>query len=266
MVRFTTDEDSGFVSVVCELQRLAKEIQCLPVEVGTVGSSGLFESKSRTNLAPIRLATREGQNSPTQLLIKEQQDFDVIDADGTALRRAIKYGRGMTAWLLIQAGADINKPDSRGFSLLHWVAYDWQKCPDKSFIWVLLENNAEINAQSKLGLTALHIVSSQGASELVWLLLEKGAMPCRVDNNGRTVLHCAVTEGHTSVAQILVHKTQLLIHATDDEKKTALHIAASLGDLPTGTLLLNSGAKLDVRDREGYIPLHRAVSLKITKA
>lgn len=49
MARFATDEDPGFISVVCELQRWAKDICCQQIKAGTGaprahGTNGVYES------------------------------------------------------------------------------------------------------------------------------------------------------------------------------------------------------------------------------
>jgi ankyrin repeat protein len=255
------DKD-GWTALRWAAQRGHKRIVELLVQNrASLETSSISDQDQKWTL--LRWAAREGREPFIQLLIERQVDLNETDSDSnewTAIRWAIDYGHGMTAWLLMQAGADVNKPDQKGFTPLHSAAEKWQESSDKSLIWLLLENGAEINARTKLGRTALHIAASRGHVSLAWLFLEKGANPSRVDNNGRTALHCAITEGHKSVAQLLIRRDRSLTNATDDEKRTGLHVAASAGDLPIVMLLADSGAVIDVRDREGYTPLHRAVS------
>jgi ankyrin repeat protein len=249
------DKD-GWTALRWAAQRGHKRIVELLIRKGAS-----LEMPSSDQWTLLRWAAREGREPFIRLLIEKRVNLNATDTNGwTALRWAIGYGHGMTAWLLMQARADINKQDNKGFTPLHSAAERWKESRDKSLIWLLLQNRADINARTRLGLTALHIAASRGHSSVVWLLLENGANPSQVDNNGRTALHCAITEGRKTVAQLLIRKDESLIHATDDEKGTALHVAASGGDLPIVELLLDSGAEINVRDREGYTPLHRAVS------
>ncbi|KAF0696627.1 Aste57867_12608 [Aphanomyces stellatus] len=49
-----------------------------------------------------------------------------------------------------------------------------------------------------------------------------------------------------------------LVHATDGEKRTALHWAAQLGAPPLVQLLLDHGAAVDTADTNGLLPIHWA--------
>jgi len=49
------------------------------------------------------------------------------------------------------------------------------------------------------------------------------------------------------------------VHHANDDKETALHMAASRGHLPIVYLLLKNGANINARTRTNWIPLHHAV-------
>lgn len=49
-----------------------------------------------------------------------------------------------------------------------------------------------------------------------------------------------------------------MLQATDENQSTALHDAATYNEIGVAKLLLQSGAKLDLTDKEGGTPLHNA--------
>jgi hypothetical protein len=49
MARFAAEDDPGFISVVGELQRWAKEIRCPQYKAGRPGASEVSESTGNTN-------------------------------------------------------------------------------------------------------------------------------------------------------------------------------------------------------------------------
>jgi ankyrin repeat protein len=69
---------------------------------------------------------------------------------------------------------------------------------------MLLENGAEINKPSNNGNTALHLAGGRGHTETVVLLLENGAEINKPSNNGETALHLAGGRGHIEIVDLLV--------------------------------------------------------------
>jgi ankyrin repeat protein len=214
------------------------------------------EKPDGTKWTMLKWAAQEGLEDRIRDLIGKGVNLDAVDDEGlTALHWAISYRHETTAWLLIRHKANINISDNKGYTPLHLAV----EMGHSSLIWLLLENGAGVNVATKFGKTALHLASTGGHTSVVWLLLEKGANLEYVDNNGLTALHDAVTEGHQSVARILIERVEDLVNVQDDEKQTALHFAASTGNLDLTLLLLEHKATIDWQDIEGYTPLHRAV-------
>jgi ankyrin repeat-rich membrane spanning protein len=88
------------------------------------------------------------------------------------------------------------------------------------------------------------------------------------DKHEQTALHRAAFKGHTSVVVwLLGHKKapQQYLHATDKNGWTALHGAASVGNIDVCSVLLDGGAdptRPALPEHGGTTPLHYAVRIK----
>jgi ankyrin repeat protein len=121
---------------------------------------------------------------------------------------------------------------------------------------LLLQRGAEVNGTGPGDATALHWAAYVGREETATFLLSKGADAHRRDTNGRVPLIVACWKGHLGVVRVLLqHMGELVLQATDDEGRTALHWAAIGGWEEMATLLLSNGAQADIRDDRGRIPL-----------
>ncbi|KAG7290327.1 hypothetical protein NEMBOFW57_000327 [Staphylotrichum longicolle] len=223
----------------------------------------------------------EGRDPLVRLLVKRGVDVDAADERGwTALRWAVEYGRGTAARLLLQGGASLSKTDIHGFAPLHAAVQRWSPAggggAQLSLLRMLFEQQqqqqqqqhrsrtAGVNARTRNGFTPLHIAALHGYTPVVWLLLEKRADPTKQDSTGCTPLHCAAAGDHVDVSELLLASQRggtRLARVVDNEMRTALHAAASGGSQAMVRVLLDGGALpiIDVRDYEGYTPLHLAV-------
>ncbi|WP_353283628.1 ankyrin repeat domain-containing protein [Wolbachia endosymbiont (group A) of Pogonocherus hispidulus] len=109
-------------------------------------------------------------------------------------------------------------------------------------------------------LTVLHIISSIAGVEKeyddsVALLLKAGANPNVKDDRGKTPLHYAT--GPNSVASLMEKGTNL--NEQDNEGKTPLHCIASTDYNDLISSFLDSGARSDICDKQGKIPLDIAI-------
>ncbi|MFQ5991850.1 MAG: cytochrome c oxidase assembly factor Coa1 family protein [Nitrospiraceae bacterium] len=105
---------------------------------------------------------------------------------------------GTVTQLLLDAGADFEARDARGFTpLVRAAAYG-----DLSCAMHLVARGANVNAKTEQGSTALIHAAKQGHIEVVQLLLEHGA-----DVNAQvaswTALQSAESNGHRTVAELL---------------------------------------------------------------
>uniref|UniRef100_A0A3Q4GH46 Protein phosphatase 1, regulatory subunit 16B n=1 Tax=Neolamprologus brichardi TaxID=32507 RepID=A0A3Q4GH46_NEOBR len=158
----------------------------------------------------------------------------------------------------------------------------------------LLRNNVSPDLCNEDGLTALHQCCIDNYEEMVKLLLDRGASVNAQDNELWTPLHAAATCGHAGLVKILIFggymlsyqkapvayykvcieefhlsvglpQTIILIVDYTGGKQSLfpslllqLHIAAANGYAQAAELLLEGGARVDLRDSDGWQPLHAA--------
>ena len=114
-------------------------------------------------------------------------------------------------------------------------------------------------------------------------LLEHGANPNLVDVHGHSCLYIAITKNHEHIIELLIThegelslsdyqsantlcqivydgdnallqrfiKAKIQVNASDYDKRTAAHVAASEGNLTALKLLVEAGADLSLKDRWG---------------
>ncbi|KAN0063069.1 FYVE zinc finger domain protein upa1 [Thecaphora frezii] len=78
--------------------------------------------------------------------------------------------------------------------------------------------------------------------------------------NGLVPLHFAAKEGRTEIAKWLVNEAGAIVEMEDREGETPLHKAAMSGKLPILTFLLSAGADANAKDADGWTALHNACS------
>ena len=131
----------------------------------------------------------------------------------------------------------------------------------KETIELLLRAGADVNACDKEDRTALMWASTHGRGGVVAMLLAAGAKHDLRDDKGAQALHNAT--GHEQLGAMAA-----LIRAGADPncfswdgigREAPLHMAVRYRRLKAATLLLQSGARADVKDSIGYSPLHVAV-------
>lgn len=183
------------------------------------------------------------------------------------LLREFVDGRTDLVFDLLAAGCPPDKRDEGGVSLLQWCAY----YGDVSAIRFLLARGAALDSLgSNLGLDA---ACFHGHWRLCKFLIEQGADVNAADpRTGETPLHAALCKTdrlvYDKVLQVLLSagadpnvatksgaETGGFMRDARTRGETPLHRAAAFGTEETIQLLLNHGAKIDVRDANEDSPL-----------
>jgi len=176
-------------------------------------------------------------------------------------------GRTDLVFELLAAGASAKSTDAQGVSLIQWCAY----YGDVSAIRHLLANGETLASLGvDLGLTG---ACFHGHWRLCQFLLEQGADADFTDaRSGETALHAALCKPGQPIFDLVV---ELLLRAGADPNRAAesgvetggfmrdcrtkgetpLHRAAAFGSEHCIQLLLDAGARVDVRDAAGDSPL-----------
>ncbi|XP_029103681.1 protein phosphatase 1 regulatory inhibitor subunit 16B [Scleropages formosus] len=169
-----------------------------------------------------------------------------------------------------------------GLTALH------QCCIDnyEDIVRILLDRGACVNAQDNELWTPLHAAATCGHAGLVKILIGRGADLLAVNSDGnmpydlceddptldiietamanRGITQEMINETRASVERRMLGDIQNLlqdcvdVNQQDSQGATLLHIAAANGYVQVAEVLLEGGARLDLRDADGWQPLHAA--------
>ena len=209
--------------------------------------------------SPLTVALRAG-NPVIMSMIANQPGFDRHRSLPKFDRWS--WARGAPVELLLQylalPGVNVNEPDGNGITLLHEVV----QAPDSAErLQVLLsEAGIEIDRPQRDGTTPAYRAALAGNTEAVTRLLARGAdVNARNNDNKWTVLMVAVGNDAVAIVDRLVRQPGLDVNATDEVRRTALHIAARRGHPAiTALLLRRSEIEVNVQDHLGWTPLSMA--------
>jgi ankyrin repeat protein len=224
------------------------------------------------------VAIRAGDHPQVQKLLRAGADVNAADADGTtALMHSVIESDGKMMALLLSSGADVNAKNALGSAALMYAAVN----PEKTRL--LLARGADVKAKSKSGVTPMSVaVTTFGSTPVLKLLVAKGAPPedrlmvgaaqkgdlesiryllsIGVSPGGAdsATLFAAITAWCDECVRLLVEKgapvTGFRLPGGGVLNETAKRAKPELSQF-----LLDHGASLDARDREGFTLLMQAV-------
>lgn len=166
---------------------------------------------------------------------------------------AAAFGTFEDLEIALNDGADPNARGAEGLTPLHLAIHD------ADMVRLLLARGAEVDARTEYGATPLILAAwySSDDNSAAELLLSHGAdVNARSTKDGMTPFLRAVRSSKISLARQLLSMGADL-QATDSTGLTALHLAASGGDVSMAEFLLTRGAEVNPQ-WEGETPLHWA--------
>lgn len=194
---------------------------------------------------------------------------DLVNLDPTCLNGKDLAGEsplmvaareGMLQFLsrLLEAGADANALDHRGYSALHWAV--WRN--DTKLIDLLvaapqIDINIGVKGADDVfgGESPLMIAARVGSVETVTILITAGADLSKVSDHGNTTLHVAVGAGQAAVVGALLDNgmdVDLLRENEDPNKRLSAVMLASLqGHVEILDILLKHSRNVNLRNHDG---------------
>ena len=156
--------------------------------------------------------------------------------------------------LLIERGANVHAPHPTGRTLLHVAGYDLEVAK------LLIVHGCDVNALERDDLMVpLHHAADDGNAEFTRLLIDHGAVidPQNVDGDTPLSLAAKSCHRHTgTLALLLEHGARPNLR--NKKGLAPLHIEAYRGSAETIALLIQHHADPHARDAEGNTPLHLA--------
>ncbi|XP_027775345.1 uncharacterized protein LOC107030791 isoform X2 [Solanum pennellii] len=200
------------------------------------------------------------------------------------LKSAAKNGNSHCISALIEAGADVNRRDSDGESVMSLAV----KYGDVDSVHVLIEFGFTIdNSVDRF----LHYAAATDRVDLMEILClgyadmdlnsidSQGSDTDRLDTQGWTPLHFAANQGYVEAVGVLLNHSNFAKYVVTKQGKTAyelaidkghsklydvlqlgdtLHKAARKGDVADIKKCIAEGANVNGKDQNGWTPLHRA--------
>ncbi|XP_026161374.1 CARD- and ANK-domain containing inflammasome adapter protein [Mastacembelus armatus] len=239
-----------------------------------------------SNETLLHVAAEHGHLSITQLLIRKGARLDVQDSKGyTALHRAASKGHTEIVRALINAGASIYTLDLQGKTPIHLAAEN----KHLDCVKVMVKEEAK-QSKSHAQDMFLHMAAMEDNWRLAELLLQSGAAVDGRNKHDQTALFYAVTRNNEKTLNVLLNagasvtkdvlnetiklSQESILHLllagargalSGDALASALFSAVKLNLSGAVTALIDSGAYVNVCDKQGYTPLLLSAELGHTE-
>jgi len=211
---------------------------------------GTVNEKDNNGRSPGGLAIDAGNGTSFKLLLEGGMDLNIMEFNRLPI---VMYGyqkRGSTvATWIADKGADLNKPDNLGNTILHNAA----EKNDYRFTGYLIGKNANINAKNEAGKTPLMAAIDKNASRVAVELIDKGAQLDVKDNNGSNIFHyLAGMRGASGLLATITKKgVNTGINEKDNQGRTPLSIAVHSNQVSNAEFFLSNNADVNGKDHNG---------------
>ncbi|KAL9133602.1 MAG: hypothetical protein Q9175_005214 [Cornicularia normoerica] len=241
-----------------------------PLYVATVNNNPevmklLLEAGANINLRytrnkfPLQIAVTMNLEEVLRVLMEYNPNVDFVDDDGDTALNCINSDTSLTiAKILVNGGADPNIRDKMQDTPICTAALR-----RNSEILKYLTKKAELDiVGGKLG-GPLHIACSQSDLHLVKILVDADANVDLVDPVVGTPLHsacCWRTEEQESVIFYLINEANVDLKIVGGSYGCALNAACGWSSFEVVRLMLEKGARIDVKDDMGRMAIHFAAA------
>ncbi|CAN0491049.1 unnamed protein product, partial [Scytosiphon promiscuus] len=150
-------------------------------------------------------------------------------------------------WKLLAGGASSNTQCANGNFVLHLAV----NISNQNSVLALLEHGAHVNAVGQHGYTALDMAAMNNDPRTLESLIAAGAdVNLRNHKHDTVPLDLAAVTGSVAVIDLLV-RNRANLSAVNNSGLTALHHAATLGQVGSIKELIRHGADINQKDRAG---------------
>ncbi|KAL3893622.1 MAG: hypothetical protein SGPRY_014102, partial [Prymnesium sp.] len=238
----------------CALHHAAAEGNVQAVEV-LLNAHADPNMKDRWGVTPLRDAMRAGHVKVAQMIRDAGGHLALSQAEEFAeISARVLNSDGVGISLLVDCGVDVNETDYLGRTALHVAASTGRANMAK----LLLSLDAKINKPDMWEHTPMMEAAHAAHSKLASMLQEHGAV-LGLNQTATFAKLCELTnEGNTSGMESLC-RWGADVNAAGFDKRTALHLAATQGNILMVELLIAYQADVNALDRWGCPPLRDAL-------
>jgi ankyrin repeat protein len=255
---FDTSDNMGKTAVNYACERSIYTAQARLEVLQTLAHAGAdLHVEDMDGQTALHLAAHSRDVDTAVWLLERGAEVNEADNKGeTAFLKACQNANSNLLTTLINAGADKDVTDISGNTALHFAASGHNV---ETATW-LLDCGADVNAtDTELRQTPLHVACSleHYNFSLPRLLVQRGADVNAKDAKGQTPVHVSAYRAGSFFPRWAVEQglaSESLNHAEDEFGHTPLHIACANGDYKAVQVLVENGADVGVRDKQGRLP------------
>lgn len=197
-----------------------------------------------------QLWRRAINNDDAQALVQlfDSSRLSVTNEKGkNALMSAAKLGDFRLYDRLLEGGLNPLERSNTGGTVLMYAVLGNRL----EFVDFVLAQQPDVDLQSTNGWTALMIAAAKGFGDVLNALIAAGADINLADGYRWSPLMRAIDNRHSVAIEILARHPDARLDWQNENKATALHVAASAGDLESVRLLLSLNADAELLNNNG---------------
>ncbi len=212
-----------------------------------------IDIKNHKGNTALDMAVKEKQMQSIRLLLAYGADPN-ISGNITPLAKALRLENIEIVQLLLESGADVNRQNAFGWSVMHLAAHQLEK-GERTFYELLLKHNPNMNVQNYKKQTPFMIAVKYDTSRSIANLIKQGADINAEDENANTPLLYAAKHGNSDVVKLLINSGTDIDAKNREDGSTALIYMVKSGESEMVDFLIKKGADVDAESSSGSTAL-----------